>query len=88
MCPKGSYGSTIEDIFCDLPGLRSLYGTKANQFSTGSIGVFSYLNKNACGLKHFAVLNRKFNMDLLNKSDLILLTFEARTLMANEWFIP
>ena len=82
------YGSTIEEIFCDLPDLRALYGIEANQFSTGAIGVFSYLNKIAFGLKHFAALNRKFNMDLLDKSDLIPLTSEARSLMANEWFAP
>ena len=80
------YGSTIEEIFCDLPDLRAIYGTRANEFSTGAIGVFSYLNKIAFGLKHFATLNRKFNMDLLDKSDLIPLTSEARALMANEWF--
>ena len=80
------YGSTIEEIFCDLPDLRAIYGTRANEFSTGAIGVFSYLNKIAFGLKHFAALNRKFNIDLLNKNDLIPLTFEARSLMANEWF--
>jgi hypothetical protein len=80
------YGSTIEEIFCDLPDLRAIYGTIANEFSTGAIGVFSYLNKIAFGLKHFAALNRKFNMDLLDKSDLIPLTSEARALMANEWF--
>lgn len=82
------YGSTIEEIFCDLPDLRAIYGTRANHFSTGAIGVFSYLNKIAFGLKHFAALNRKFNMDLLDKSDLIPLTSEARALMANKWFIP
>lgn len=80
------FGSTVEEIFCDLPDLRALYGTRANDFSTGAIGVFSYLNKIAFGLKHFAALNRKFNMELLDKSDLIPLTPEARVLMANEWF--
>ncbi len=83
-----SYGSTIEEIFCDLPDLRAIYGTKANEFSTGAIGVFSYLNKIGFGLKHFAALNRKFKMELLDKSDLIPLTAEARSLMANEWFMP
>lgn len=82
------YGSTIEEIFCDLPDLRALYGTMANEFSTGAIGVFSYLNKIAFGLKHFAALNRKFNLDFLDKTDLIPLTSEARALMANEWFLP
>ncbi len=83
-----SYGSTIEEIFCDLPDLRALYGKEANQFPPGAIGVFSYLNKIGFGLKHFAALNRKFNMDFLSKRDLIPLTSEARSLMANEWFTP
>ncbi|MBI9095686.1 MAG: hypothetical protein JEY71_12460 [Sphaerochaeta sp.] len=83
-----SYGSTVEEIFSDLPDLRAIYGKKANQFSPGAIGVFSYLNKIAFGLRHFAALNRKFNIDLLNKRDLIPLTSEARILMANEWFLP
>jgi len=83
-----AYGSTIEEIFCDLPDLRALYGKEANQFSPGSLGVFSYLNKIGFGLRHFAALNRKFNMDLLNKTDLIPLTSEARKLMADEWFTP
>lgn len=83
-----AYGSGVEEIFCDLPDLRALYGTKANEFPTGAIGVFSYLNKIAFGVKHFAALNRKFNLDLLDKADLIPLTSEARTLMSNEWFMP
>jgi hypothetical protein len=83
-----SYGSTVQEIFCDLPDLRAIYGTRANQFSTGAIGVFSYLNKIAFGLRHFAALNRKFNLNLLDKTDLIPLTSEARALMANQWFMP
>ena len=83
-----AYGSTIEEIFADLPDLCALYGKEADQFSPGAIGVFSYLNKIGFGLRHFAALNRKFNMDLLNKNDLIPLTSEARILMANEWFPP
>jgi hypothetical protein len=82
-----SYGATVEEIFCDLPDLRALYGTRANQFPTGAIGVFSYLNKIAFGIKHFAALNRKFSLDLLDKTDLIPLTSEARVLMAGQWFV-
>ncbi len=81
------YGSTVEELFCDLPDLRSLYGTRANDFPTGAIGVFSYLNKIGFGLKHFVALNRKFDMKLVNKTDIIPLTIEARTLMRNEWFL-
>lgn len=81
--PEGfkPYGSTVQEIFSDLPDLRAIYGTRANEFPTGAIGVFSYLNKIAFGLRHFAALNRKFNLDLLDKTDLIPLTSEARALM-------
>ncbi len=82
-----TYGSSIEEIFFDLPDLRALYGTKANDFPTGAIGVFSYLNKIAFGLKHFGALNRKFDANLFQKNDLIPLTGEARALMNNEWFL-
>ena len=75
------YGETIEEIFADLPDLRAIYGKEANQFSTGAIGVFSYLNKIAFGLQHFAALNRKFDVSLLDRSDLIPLTKEAKELL-------
>jgi hypothetical protein len=75
------YGSTVQEIFSDLPDLCAIYGTRANEFSPGAIGVFSYLNKIAFGLRHFAALNRKFNLNLLDKTDLIPLTPEGRALM-------
>ena len=80
------YGSTIEELFADLPDLRALYGAEANQFSTGAIGVFSYLNRIAFGLRHFAALNRKFDISLLDQSDLIPLTADARQLLSGKWF--
>jgi hypothetical protein len=82
-----NYGSTIDGLFCDLPDLRAIYGTEANKFSTGAIGVFSYLNKIAFGIRHFAALNRKFDMKLLNRRDIIPLTGEARDLMSGKWFM-
>lgn len=75
------YGSTVQEIFADLPDLRALYGTQADSFSPGAIGVFSYLRKIAFGIQHFAALNRKFDIDLLDKTDLIPLTQSAKELM-------
>ena len=75
------YGSTVEELFADLPDLRALYGPEADRFSPGAIGVFSYLNKLAFGLRHFAALNRKFDAALLDRSDLIPLTDAARALL-------
>lgn len=81
------YGATVEEVFADLPDLRALYGREADAFPTGAIGVFSYLNKIAFGLRHFAALNRKFDVRYLDRSDLIPLTRDARDLMRGEWFL-
>jgi len=75
------YGSTIEEIYADLPDLRSIYGTEADTFSPGAIGVFSFLNKIACGIRHFGALNRKFDRRYFDKSDLIPLTLAAEKLL-------
>ena len=65
-----------------LPDLRHLYGKEAESFPAGAIGVFSYLNRIAMGLRHFAALNRKFDVNLLGPDDLIPLTPEAAELLA------
>lgn len=78
-------GNTKDTLFLDLPQLRGLYGERADEFSLGAVGVFSYLNRIAFGLKHFAALNRKFDMKYIDKTDLIALTRDARDLMRGEW---
>lgn len=80
------YGTTANEIYYDLADLRSIYGKKADEFSLGAVGVFSYLNKIAFGLKHFAALNRKFDVSYLNRSDLIPLTHDAKDLIKGRWF--
>lgn len=74
------YGNTVEELYGDLANLRFLYGIDANNFPTGAIGVFSYLNKIAFGLKHFAALNRKFDFKYINRNDLIPLTKDIKEL--------
>ncbi|MDY0256219.1 glutamate synthase-related protein [Gudongella oleilytica] len=80
------YGNNVEEIFGDLADLRALYGKKANEFSTGAIGVFSYLRKIAFGVQHFAALNRKFDIAYLDREDLIPLTRDAKDLIQGKWF--
>lgn len=75
------YGTTVQEIFADLPDLRALYGKEANNFPPGAIGVFSYLNKIAFGVRHFGALNRKFDISFFNKADLIPLTQAAADLL-------
>lgn len=80
------YGSTKDEVFVDLPELRGLYGDAADEFSTGAIGVYSYLKRIAFGLQHFAALNRKFDINLADQSDLIPLTLPAKEIVKGEWF--
>ncbi|MFZ2257390.1 MAG: glutamate synthase-related protein [Clostridiaceae bacterium] len=80
------YGDTVASIYSDLPELKALYGICANDFSPGAIGVFSYLNKLAFGVKHFAALNRKFDISYLDQTDLIPLTRDAKELIKGRWF--
>lgn len=78
-------GSTIDELFLDLPQLRALYGSEADSFSPGAIGVFSYLNRIGYGLQHFAALNRKFHLRHADAEDLIPLTADALALLKGNW---
>lgn len=80
------YGDTVNEIYHDLADLRYIYGKGADKFSLGAVGVFSYLNKIAFGLKHFAALNRKFDISYLNRCDLIPLTNDAKNLINGKYF--
>lgn len=80
------FGTTKEELFADLPELRWLYGDAADHFSTGAIGVYSYLKRIAFGLQHFAALNRKFDIRYTDVSDLIPLTLPAKEILQGKWF--
>lgn len=79
------FGNRVDEIYHDLADLRSIYGKKADNFSLGAVGVFSYLNKLAFGLRHFAALNRKFDVKYLDRSDLIPLTRDANNLIRSNY---
>jgi len=77
-------GEMSNEVFEDLPDLRSIYGKVANDFPPGAIGTFSYINKIAFGLKHFAALNRKFDLSHININDVIPLTSIAEKNLFDE----
>ena len=79
------FGSTKDELFPDLRELRELYGDEADNFSTGAIGVYSYLNRIAFGLKHFAALNRKFDLKYIEKKDIFPLTRDAKDILDGKW---
>ena len=70
------YGDSIDTIFAEMGELKGIYGADM-ELSTGAVGVYSYLSKLAFGLQHLAALNRKFDVKLLNKDDIIPMTDAA-----------
>lgn len=80
-----SFGTTMDQLFPELRELRNIYGTEANSFSPGAVGVYSYLSRISFGLRHFAALNRKFSLEYLDQSDLIPLTRDAKDLLEGRW---
>ena len=68
------FGNTKEEIFGDLPLLRKIYGERADEISTGAIGLFSYINRISDGLRQLMALNRKFALEYIDRSDIIPMT--------------
>ena len=68
------YGSTVEDIFCGYRELRPSYGEETSSISAGAVGVYSYLNRVATGLKQLMALNRKFALHYITREDIVPLT--------------
>jgi hypothetical protein len=66
--------------------LRGIYGEEADRMSLGAVGAYSYLQKIAFGLRHFAALNRKFNVKYVNREDVIPMTNEAKDIFSGSWF--
>jgi len=68
------FGTTVEEIFGDIRELKVLYGDDAKEISPGAIGVYSYLNRIAAGIKQLMALNRKFSLEYIDRSDIYPLT--------------
>lgn len=75
------YGETIQDVFENYKTLKLEYGEAANQISPGAVGVYSYLERVAEGLKQLMALNRKFTLGVISDKDLIGLTQAAEALL-------
>ena len=49
--------------------------------------VYSYLNRIAYGLRHFAALNRKFDVKHIERRDVFPLTRDAKELLDGTWLL-
>jgi len=77
--PKGyeRFGADKDAAFADTYALKALYGEESRDLPAGAVGVFSYLNRVADGLRMLMALSRKFRLDAVAGDDIVALTEEA-----------
>ena len=69
------FGTTPEKFFIATPELKAKYGTRFSEIPLESIGVYTYLtDRIGVGLKQLMAGNRKWNLNLLNRGDLMSLS--------------
>jgi hypothetical protein len=71
------FGSTKEEIFEDLKELK-LHYDDSNDISGGAVGLYSYLNRIKVGLQQLMALNRKFNLESIERRDVVPLTDKSK----------
>lgn len=71
------YGKSLEEIFVTSAELKERYGDDFKNIPTSAIGIYTYYQRLAQGLKQFMCGNRKFRLDLIERSDLVALTKDA-----------
>jgi len=71
------FGSTREAIFVTAEGLKREYGKDYERIPTSAIGLYTYYERLAQGLRQFMAGARKFAIDFIDRSDIVALTREA-----------
>ncbi|MFH2120830.1 MAG: FMN-binding glutamate synthase family protein [Pseudomonadota bacterium] len=72
------FGSTIDEIFVTASSLRRELGEKDfEKLPTGAIGLYTYYERLAQGLRQLMAGSRKFSLEYMSRDDLAALTREA-----------
>ncbi len=72
------FGNTVEEIFVTASGLKDELGESAfNDVPPGALGLYTYYERLAQGLKQLMCGSRKFALDYISRDDLAALTREA-----------
>ncbi len=66
-----------EEIFATATALKRELGKDFDKLSTGAIGVYTYIERLAQGLRQLMCGNRKFALDYITRDDIAALTKEA-----------
>ena len=71
------FGNTLNEIFITAPELQKLYGNRASEIPAGAIGVYTYFERLAQGMRQFMTGNRKFALKYIERDDIAAITKEA-----------
>ena len=72
------FGSSVDEIFVTAHELRQQLGNEAfEELPTGAIGLYTYYERLAQGLRQLMCGSRKFQLNYISRNDLVTLTREA-----------
>lgn len=71
------YGNTIEQIFVAAEALKAKYGRSFKEIPVGAIGMYTYYDRLATGLKQLMAGERKFALKHISRDDIFALTRQA-----------
>lgn len=71
------YGDSLEQVFVLAGEVKDMVGDDFNKLPVGAIGVYSYFERMAQGLRQFMCGARKFSLQYISRDDLVALTREA-----------
>ncbi len=72
-----AYGTTVDEIFIGTMDLRKELGAQASDVPPAAVGVYTYFERLARGLQQIMCGQRKFNLETINRGDIMSLTREA-----------
>ena len=73
----GRFGRTKGEIFITTPELKAKFGKKFDQIPTGALGVYTYSERLAQGLRQLMTGARKFSLEHITREDIAALTRET-----------
>ena len=71
------YGDTIEQIFISAETLKAKYGKEFKDIPVGAIGMYTYYDRLATGLRQLMAGERRFALRYISREDIVALTREA-----------
>ncbi len=71
------FGTTVDEIFVTAPELREMLGDRFSKLPTGAVGMYTYYQRVAQGLRQLMAGARKFSLKHITRDDIAALTPEA-----------